>query len=72
MQKQKMTTKRLGRGLEALLVDVPTELTFISATTDTKLQQDLEQQRIQLLQETEQLKLLLETFEQLISQLKIL
>ena len=50
MQKQKMTTKRLGRGLEALLVDVPTELTFISATTDTKLQQDLEQQRIQLLQ----------------------
>lgn len=70
MQKQKMATKRLGRGLEALLVDVPNELTLISST-NAKSQQDIEQQRIKLLQEAVQLKSLLEMFEQFVSQLEI-
>ena len=66
-----MATKRLGRGLEALLVDVPNELGF-APPVDTKQRQELELQRIQLLQEAQQLKLLLDTFEQLVLQLEIL
>ena len=66
-----MATKRLGRGLEALLVDVPNELGF-APSVDTKQRQELELQRIQLLQEAQQLKLLLDTFEQLVLQLEIL
>lgn len=62
-----MATKRLGRGLEALLVDVPNELGFSSQS-----HQQVQQECTQLLQEAEQLKQLLETFEQLVSQLEIL
>lgn len=62
-----MATKRLGRGLEALLVDVPNELGF-----STESRQQLQQERAQLLQEAQQLKTLLDTFEQLVLQLDIL
>jgi hypothetical protein len=64
---QKMATKRLGRGLEALLVDVPNELDF-----STQSRQQFQQERAQLLQEAEQLKKLLDTFEQLVLQLDTL
>jgi hypothetical protein len=64
---QKMATKRLGRGLEALLVDVPNELDF-----STQSRQQFQQKRAQLLQEAEQLKKLLYTFEQLVLQLDTL
>ena len=62
-----MATKRLGRGLDALLVDVPNVLGF---STESFLQ--LQQERIQLLQEAQQLKTLLDTFEQLVLQLETL
>jgi hypothetical protein len=62
-----MATKRLGRGLEALLVDVPNELDF-----STQSRQQFQQKRAQLLQEAEQLKKLLYTFEQLVLQLDTL
>ncbi len=62
-----MATKRLGRGLEALLVDVPNELGLSSESY-----QYLQQERVQLLQEAQQLKTLLNTFEQLVLQLDIL
>lgn len=62
-----MATKRLGRGLEALLVDVPNELGF-----STESRQQLQQERAQLLQEAQQLKTLLDTFEQLVLQLDTL
>ncbi len=64
-----MATKRLGRGLEALLVDVPTELGFVPQI-DTKQQQQFQQERAQLLQEAEHLKSLLDAFEQLVLQLE--
>lgn len=60
---QKMATKRLGRGLEALLVDVPNEL-----EVSMKSRQPLQQERAQLLQEAQQLKTLLDIFEQLVLQ----
>jgi hypothetical protein len=66
---QQMVTKRLGRGLEALLIDVPTELGFVPPT-DAKEQQKIQQERAQLLQEALQLKTLLNTFEQLVSQIE--
>lgn len=62
-----MATKRLGRGLEALLVDVPNELGF-----STESRQQVQQERAQLLQEAQQLKTLLDTFEQLVLQLDTL
>jgi hypothetical protein len=64
---QKMAAKRLGRGLEALLVNVPNELGF-----SMESRQQLQQERAQLLQEAEQLKTLLDTFEQLVLQLDTL
>ncbi len=64
---RKMATKRLGRGLEALLVDVPNELGF-----STESRQQVQQERAQLLQEAQQLKTLLDTFEQLVLQLDTL
>jgi hypothetical protein len=64
---QKMATKRLGRGLEALLVDVPNEL-----EVSMKSRQPLQQERAQLLQEAQQLKTLLDIFEQLVLQLDTL
>lgn len=66
-----MATKRLGRGLEALLVDVPNELGFASPHLDVE-QKQFQQERAQLLQEALQLKTLLDTFEQLVLQLDIL
>ena len=62
-----MATKRLGRGLEALLVNVPNELGF-----STESRQQFQQEHAQLLQEAEHLKSLLDTFEQLVLQLDIL
>lgn len=62
-----MATKRLGRGLEALLVDIPNELGFSMESC-----QKLQQERTQLLQEAQQVKTLLDTFEQLVLQLDIL
>lgn len=62
-----MATKRLGRGLEALLVDVPNEFGF-----SMEARQQLQQERTQLLQDAQQLKTLLETFEQLVLQLDTL
>lgn len=64
---QKMATKRLGRGLEALLVDVPNEL-----EVSMKSRQPFQQERAQLLQEAQQLKTLLDIFEQLVLQLDTL
>lgn len=64
---QKMATKRLGRGLEALLVDVPNEL-----EVSMKSRQQLQQERAQLLQEAQHLKTLLDIFEQLVLQLDTL
>jgi hypothetical protein len=66
---QKMATKRLGRGLDALLVNVPNELGFVPQI-DMKQQQQFQQERAQLLQEAEHLKSLLDTFEQLVLQLE--
>ncbi len=66
-----MATKRLGRGLEALLVNVPNELGF-APPSDTQQQQQFDAQRTQLLQEAKQLKTLLDTFEQLVLQLDTL
>lgn len=62
--------KRLGRGLEALLVDVPNEFGFAPPSEFERKQ--FQQERAQLLQEAEQLKILLDTFEQLVLQLDIL
>lgn len=62
--------KRLGRGLEALLVDVPNELGFALPIESERKQ--LQQERAQLLQEAQQLKILLDTFEQLVLQLDTL
>jgi len=62
-----MATKRLGRGLEALLVNVPNELGF-----SMEARQQFQQEHAQLLQEAEHLKSLLDTFEQLVLQLDIL
>jgi hypothetical protein len=64
-----MATKRLGRGLDALLVNVPNELGFVPQI-DMKQQQQFQQERAQLLQEAEHLKSLLDTFEQLVLQLE--
>lgn len=62
--------KRLGRGLDALLVDVPSELGFgLFAESERK---QFQQERAQLLQEALQLQTLLETFEQLVLQLDTL
>ena len=66
---QKMATKRLGRGLEALLVDVPNEFSF-TLPVDSEQRKQFQQERAQLLQEAEQLKILLDIFEQLVLQLK--
>ncbi|MEI6746525.1 MAG: hypothetical protein WCL34_11235 [Methylococcaceae bacterium] len=66
---QKIATKRLGRGLDALLVNVPNELGFVPQI-DMKQQQQFQQERAQLLQEAEHLKSLLDTFEQLVLQLE--
>ena len=63
-----MATKRLGRGLEALLVNVPNELGFTSPVESIEHKQ-LQQERAQLLQEAEHLKSLLDTFEQFVLQL---
>ena len=64
-----MATKRLGRGLEALLkLDVPNELVFSTES----LHQQIQQERTQLLHETQQFKQLLDTFEQLVLQFEIL
>ncbi len=62
--------KRLGRGLEALLVDVPNELGFAPPSESERKQ--FQQKHAQLLQEAEQLKMLLDTFEQLVLQFEIL
>jgi hypothetical protein len=62
-----MATKRLGRGLEALLVDVPNELLFSTESSHQQIQQE----RMQLLHETQKFKQLLNTFEQLVSQLDL-
>ncbi len=67
MRWRRMATKRLGRGLEALLVDVPNELGF-----STESHQQLQQEHAQLLQEAQQLKTLLDIFEQLVLQLDTL
>ncbi len=67
-----MATKRLGRGLEALLVDVPNELGFVAAIDTEAERKQLQQERTQLLQDAQQLKTLLDTFEQLVLQLDTL
>lgn len=67
-----MATKRLGRGLEALLVNVPNELGFAPPVVDSEQCKQFQQEHAQLLQEAEQLKSLLDTFEQLVLQLDIL
>ena len=66
-----MATKspRLGRGLEALLVDVSSNLSMPSAPIDALHQEQIRQQRVQLLQEAQKLQQLLVTFEQLVEQL---
>lgn len=66
-----MATRRLGRGLEALLVDIPNELD-VDSTVDLEDRKQFELQRAQLLQETQQLKSLLDAFEQLVLQLEII
>jgi hypothetical protein len=69
MRQVKMATKapRLGRGLEALLVDVSSEQNLSEKIEQKNL---FIQQQTQLLQEAQQLKLLLDTFEQLVQQLE--
>ena len=67
-----MATKRLGRGLEALLVNVPNELGFAPPVVDSEQRKQFQQEHAQLLQEAEHLKSLLDTFEQLVLQLDIL
>jgi hypothetical protein len=69
MRQVKMATKapRLGRGLEALLVDVSGEQNLSEKIEQKNL---FIQQQTQLLQEAQQLKLLLDTFEQLVQQLE--
>ena len=67
-----MVTKRLGRGLEALLVNVPNELSFASPVVDSEQRKQFQQEHGQLLQEAEHLKSLLNTFEQLVLQLDTL
>jgi hypothetical protein len=67
---QKMATKRLGRGLEALLVDVPNEAIFTSSFSLESERKQLQQEQAELRQSAEQLKSLLETFEQLVLQLE--
>jgi len=64
-----MATKapRLGRGLEALLVDVSSEHGLSEKTEQNNA---FAQQQMQLLQEAQQLKRLLDTFEQLVQQLE--
>lgn len=64
-----MATKspRLGRGLEALLVDVSANT--LSASVETMQQDTLMQQQEQLLHEAQKLQQLLVTFEQLVEQL---
>jgi ribosome assembly protein YihI (activator of Der GTPase) len=69
MRQVKMATKapRLGRGLEALLVDVSSEQNLSEKIEQKNL---FIQQQTQLLQEAQQLKLLLDTFEHLVQQLE--
>ena len=69
MRQVKMATKapRLGRGLEALLVDVSGEQNLSDKIEQKNL---FMQEQSQLLQEAQQLKLLLDTFEQLVQQLE--
>ncbi|MDQ5940010.1 MAG: hypothetical protein QG557_960 [Pseudomonadota bacterium] len=69
MRQVKMATKapRLGRGLEALLVDVSSEHGLSEKTEQNNA---FAQQQMQLLQEAQQLKRLLDTFEQLVQQLE--
>ena len=64
-----MATKalRLGRGLEALLFDVSSEH---GLSEKTEQNNTFAQQQMQLLQEAQQLKRLLDTFEQLVQQLE--
>ena len=64
-----MATKapRLGRGLEALLVDVSSEHGLSEKAEHNNA---FAQQQMQLLQEAQQLKRLLDTFEQLVQQLE--
>ncbi len=66
-----MATKRLGRGLDALLVNVPNELGFTTPVDSVEIRQ-LQKERTQLLQEAEHLRKLLDTFEQLVLQLEFL
>jgi hypothetical protein len=66
---QKMAAKRLGRGLEALLVDVPNEAIFTPSLSLESERKQLQQERAELLQKAEQLKTLFDTFEQLVLQL---
>ncbi len=61
-------TPRLGRGLEALLVDLPNN--EFSSSAEFEQKNLLIQQRTQLLQEAQQFKQLLDTFEQLVQQLE--
>ena len=68
---QQMATKRLGRGLDALLVNVPNELGF-TQSVDSAERKKFQQEHAQLLQEAEHLKSLLDTFEQLVLQLEFL
>jgi hypothetical protein len=66
---QKMAAKRLGRGLEALLVDVPNEAVFAPSFSLESERKKLQQERTELLQKAEQLKTLFDTFEKLVLQL---
>ncbi len=65
---QKMATKQLGRGLEALLVNMPNELGCTPPVESVERKQ-LQQECTHLLQEAEHLKSLLDTFEQFVLQL---
>ncbi len=64
---QQMATKRLGRGLDALLANVPNELNF-TQPVDSVEREQFQQELFQLLQAAEHLKSLIDTFEQLVLQ----
>ena len=65
-----MAAKGLGRGLESLLVDVPTEMGLDFVSQDDKYHVYQTQQ--QLLREAEQLKELIIMFEHMVLQLNII